>query len=338
MDVKNVRKLTLIINTLILFLVFGLAGFFYMCKATYLVWFSIPTALIYILGYFIIFVDRLDIYVRLVYLWITFYMSLTTICLGYKMGFHLYCLSMIPIIFCTEYIAEQIGKKKINAFAVSAVVVVCYLSSTGFVAFVGPIYEVDNRLAGLFWIFNSAIVLSFLIIYAGFMLKMVRNSENKLTVIAHTDKLTGLNNRHFMMKRLEESVKENDEKYIAMIDIDDFKKINDAYGHNTGDYVLSTISEIMKTTCKDSVISRWGGEEFLVMSEGAVNKDGLSLFESLRKNVENKDFVFEGNSFKVTITIGLSDHVKDRSVDQWINEADEKLYQGKNSGKNKVVV
>ncbi len=123
MDVKNVRKLTLIINTLILFLVFGLAGFFYMCKATYLVWFSIPTALIYVLGYFIIFVDRLDIYVRLVYLWITFYMSLTTICLGYKMGFHLYCLSMIPIIFCTEYIAEQIGKKKINAFAVSAVVV-----------------------------------------------------------------------------------------------------------------------------------------------------------------------------------------------------------------------
>ena len=93
----------------------------------------------------------------------------------------------------------------------------------------------------------------------------------------------------------------------------------------------------MKTTCKDSVISRWGGEEFLVMSEGAVNKDGLSLFESLRKNVENKDFVFEGNSFKVTITIGLSDHVKDRSVDQWINEADEKLYQGKNQGRNCVI-
>ncbi len=76
MDYKSVRKLTIIINTVILLLVIALGGFFYLSHTDYLVWFSIPTALIYVLGYFIIFVDRLDIYVRIVYLWITFYMSL----------------------------------------------------------------------------------------------------------------------------------------------------------------------------------------------------------------------------------------------------------------------
>lgn len=338
MDIKSLKKLTLTVNTVILFIVFGLAGFFAYCGATFLVWFSIPTALVYIIGYVLIAKERLDIYVRMVYFWLTLYMSITTVCLGYRMGFHLYCLSMIPIIFYTEYMAEKIGKSKVNAVIVSGIIVLCYIVATGYSAFNGPIYDVSNEIAGGFWLLNSAIVLYFLIIYSGIMLKMVGDYENKLTMIAHTDRLTGLYNRHFMMMKLEDTIKEGKKIFVTMSDIDNFKQINDHYGHNAGDYVLRTISQLMKENCSNSEISRWGGEEFLILSEGDVATNGYDMIEKLRKVIESYDFVFESDKIAVTITSGIADYRNEQSVDAWINEADEKLYIGKNSGKNKVVI
>ena len=122
-DLNRIRKFTYTINTVIMFLVIGLAGFFYLCKATVLIWFSIPTFLVYVIGYLVIAKDRLDIYVRLVYFWITLYMCVCTYCLGYKIGFHLYCLSMIPIIFYTEYwqtSSEGPGSMRLSRAASSA--------------------------------------------------------------------------------------------------------------------------------------------------------------------------------------------------------------------------
>ena len=337
MDLKNIKKLTLTINSIILVLVFGLAGFFHMCGARYLVLFSIPTALVYIFGYYFITHDRLDIYVRSVYIWLTLYMSVTTIGLGYKLGFHLYCLSMIPIIFYTEYMAGQLGKKKTNAVVVSVLIVLSYLFSTGYAAFSGPVYKVDNSIAGVFWLFNSAIVLYFLIVYSGIMLKMVGDSEKRLIVLAHTDRLTGLFNRHYMMSELEDAIRSDGGKFVAMADIDFFKRINDQYGHNAGDFVLRTISELMRQMGPDGKVSRWGGEEFLILSSGSA-KEGVKLMEKIRTTIESYEFTFEGKKIPVTITAGVSDYVKGTSVDEWINEADENLYFGKRNGRNRVVL
>lgn len=337
MDIKSIKKLTLTINTVILLLVFGLAGFFHLCGARYLVLFSFPTALVYIFGYYFITHERLDVYVRSVYIWLTLYMSVTTIGLGYKLGFHLYCLSMIPIIFYTEYMAEKLGRRKINAVVVSFLIVLAYLLSTGYAAFSGPVYEIDNSIAGIFWITNSAIVLFFLIIYSGIMLKMVGESEKRLIVLAHTDRLTGLFNRHYMMSELTEATKADGDRFVAMADIDFFKRINDQYGHNAGDFVLRTISELMQQMCPDGKVSRWGGEEFLILSSGSA-KEGVKLMEKIRTTIESHDFTFEGKKIPVTITAGVSDYVKGTSVDEWINEADENLYFGKRNGRNRVVL
>lgn len=337
-DLKSIQKLTYTINSIILMLVFGLAGFFVLCKATFLIWFSIPTALIYVIGFFLIYRERLDIYVRLVYFWLTLYMSVTTICVGYKFGFHLYCLSMIPIMFYTEYMAEKLNRTKINSILVSGIIVVCYLISTGYAAYIGPIYETDDRIAGVFWLFNSAIVLFFLVVYSGIMLKMVGNYEKKLKDIAHTDRLTGLYNRHFMMTKLEDTIRDGGEMFIAMIDIDNFKKINDTYGHNAGDYVLETLSDLMRANLKGSDISRWGGEEFLILSDGNAKDIGLGKLEALRKTVEDHDFVFEDQKMIITITSGIAGFHQELSVDQWVKKADDRLYFGKNNGKNRVVL
>lgn len=338
MYLERIKKLTYIINTVILLIVIVLAGFFFYCKADFLVYFSIPTAVVYVIGYYLIKIEKLDHYVRMVYLWITLYMSLTTVCLGYKLGFHLYCMSMIPIIFSTEYMAGKLSQKRVNASLISALIVICYLAATGYAAFAGPVYSVDDNIAGVFWLMNSVIVLSFLIIYSKVILKLVGDSENMLTEIAHTDRLTGLYNRHHMMESLNASANEEGERYVAMIDIDGFKQINDTYGHNAGDYVLRTVSQLMKETCKDCVISRWGGEEFLIMAKGKAECEGRETLETLRKKTDDYDFISGKKQIDVTITIGAADFKPEYSVDEWIRRADEKLYIGKNGGKNQVVI
>lgn len=338
MDLRRIRRFTYIINTIIFALVIGLAGFFYLCKATILLWFSIPTALVYVVGYFLIKKDRLDIYVRLVYFWITIYMCLCTVCLGYKIGFHLYCFSMIPIIFYTEYMADKLGKTKINAFVVSGIVAICYLLSTGYAAIFGPLYTTDNSIAGAFWATNSVIVIAFLVFYSRLILSLIGDYENKLQDAALKDQLTGLYNRHYMLDELDKTAAEGKEHFLAMVDIDDFKQINDQHGHNAGDFILASVARIMKETCTKSSISRWGGEEFLILTPGPINGTGFELIETLRKKIESEDFVFEGTKITVTITAGLAEFSADRSVDKWVDEADDKLYLGKGSGKNKVVV
>ena len=337
MELKDIKKFTFIVNTIILVLVFMLAAFFVYCKATFLVWFSIPTALVYVVGYFLIKNERLEIYTRVVYFWLTLYMCLCTVFLGYRMGFHLYCMSMIPISFYAEFMADKLGKKKLNAFATSGIIAFFYLVSTGYSASAGAIYEVDSTVRGLVWTMNSVITISFMIMYSRLVLNMIGDYEKKLKDVAHRDRLTGLYNRHFMMDEIEKAYKSEKTSFVIMSDIDNFKKINDQYGHNAGDYILVSIAKIMREACSETIVSRWGGEEFLILVTGIEEDRVLAGIEKLRKNIEAEDFVFDGQQIKVTITSGVAVRAAGQTIDGWINEADNKLYTGKNSGKNKVV-
>ena len=329
---KEIKNLTLAINATILIMVFALMGFFMICQARFLIWFSIPTAAVYIIGFFLIKKDKLNIYVRMVYGWLTLYMSLATICLGYGFGFHLYSMSMIPIIFYTEYMAYRLNTKSINAILYSVMVVIAYLASTGYAIYAKPIYETDVRIAGAFWVFNSLAVLSLVAFYSRLMIKMIIASEKELSDRANKDRLTHLYNRHYMMERLKEAYEDDKSYGIAMIDIDNFKSINDRYGHSAGDEVLRKVAKAIEETCTNCVVSRWGGEEFLILTNG-----DSELIEKLRQTVEDLSIEFEDKVIKVTLTAGFEPKNKELTLDKWIVSADEKLYRGKNSGKNRVV-
>ena len=337
MTTDKIKRVTYIINTVILLMVIFLLTFFIIFKATFMIYFSIPTMLVYIAGYFLVFKDRLDIYVVMVYFWLTLYMSVSTICMGNDYGFELYSMSMIPIIFVTEYMAFRIKRKRIKAFPFSIAIVVLYMISTFYVLHFGSVYEVEKNAAKIFWISNSLIVLSFLIFYSSFSVRNIIESENRLNNMAHLDNLTKLYNRYYMMDKLENIESAENTAFLAMIDIDDFKKINDIYGHNAGDYVLVHIADIMRSVCKKCTVSRWGGEEFLILYEDKIDKE-KNVFEKLRKAIDSEKFVFDDQEIKVTVTIGLAEKINDGPIDKWVQAADEKLYSGKKSGKNKVVI
>lgn len=171
----------------------------------------------------------------------------------------------------------------------------------------------------------------------------------ELKHMANNDFLTGLyNRRHFIRcvqdfanKKNQQQVKLEDSKgmYLAIFDIDNFKMINDTYGHGGGDYVLVVVSDIFKSVSNEQVIcSRWGGEEFILVSLETTLEEAYCLVESIRTQVEAYPFVHQEIPFKVTITGGLSKYYLEDSVERNITYVDKALYHGKEKGKNRTVI
>ena len=338
MDMQKVKKVSYIINTTIFLLVLGLMAFFFIFKVTFMTLFSIPTAFVYIIGYYLISKEKLDVYVRLIYFWITIYMGCSTVCLGNGFGFHLYCYSLIPIIFYTEYVSYKINRRVMKAVGISFCIIAVNLISTIYTAVCGAVYDRDPKISAVFLTVNSLSVFGFLVFYSSFMVRSAVSSEEKLSDLANVDQLTRLYNRRFMQNILEALPENSTEGSLAMADIDNFKMINDSYGHNAGDEVLRIVSQKMRQDCPDCKIARWGGEEFLILFPSGGISEGREVLENLRGDIAGEPVVFGEFRINVTLTIGLAPKAPDRSVDSWVQDADSKLYTGKTSGKNKIVV
>lgn len=158
------------------------------------------------------------------------------------------------------------------------------------------------------------------------------------------DGLTGLYNRRQFEIGLEQEfnrTKRHPSDFsLAMLDIDFFKKVNDTYGHQYGDYVLKTVADLMKQSFrKTDLLYRYGGEE-LVMIMPETNISGAEIpVQRLRNMVENYDFDYNGVKAKVTVSIGLTMNYQDiRTSTDLLKSADEALYRAKESGRNRVVL
>ena len=124
---------------------------------------------------------------------------------------------------------------------------------------------------------------------------------------------------------------------LAIFDIDDFKMINDTYGHVTGDYILKKVAQIVSEFLDDSFVCRFGGEEFVAVLKDSEEKPFVERLEELRKLIEKEVFEFENVQVHITTTIGAVKYIKDITIEKWLEFADRKMYAGKNSGKNKTV-
>ncbi len=159
--------------------------------------------------------------------------------------------------------------------------------------------------------------------------------------LSRRDHLTNLfNRRHFydVATKIYENYKRGTiDIAIAMIDIDNFKEINDTYGHAAGDLVLIHLGKILSRNLRSTdVICRFGGEEFCVLSTGLTARHHHDVFERLRKKVESSTVRTAQAAIRFTVSIGLTSRLGDNLTDM-IAEADALLYQAKKQGKNKVV-
>lgn len=160
-----------------------------------------------------------------------------------------------------------------------------------------------------------------------------------------TDMMTHLKLKYFFFNvlsdKLDQSIAQNLEVGVIMFDIDHFKSFNDTYGHACGDYVLISVSKIIRASIRQQdVASRYGGEEFTVMLPNTDKDNALAVAERIRSNVEKMEIVYEGQYMHVTISGGVSIYKSDvnpvKNAKELVEQADQALYVSKNSGRNRI--
>ncbi|MHB8156027.1 MAG: sensor domain-containing diguanylate cyclase [Desulfocucumaceae bacterium] len=165
----------------------------------------------------------------------------------------------------------------------------------------------------------------------------------KVNTMANTDFLTGLYNRTYFFNcfnKIFSEINEDQTLALAMFDIDNFKNVNDRYGHDTGDVVLKGLARIIKNQIrKDDIFARYGGEEFILVMQNITGEKGYERLNQIREAVQDKLFIHNGQSLSVTISIGaVYFSMGNDTQDTLIKKADLALYRAKKTGKNRIVV
>jgi diguanylate cyclase (GGDEF)-like protein len=161
----------------------------------------------------------------------------------------------------------------------------------------------------------------------------------RMTIV---DGLTQIHNKRYLSEALDREVlrarRHQRDLSVLMFDIDFFKRVNDQFGHLAGDYVLRELAKVVQERIRrDEVLARYGGEEFCIVLPETPLPGAAALADDLRERVEKHVFVFQGERMPVTISVGCAlMSSTDRTAAELIQRADEKLYEAKRSGRNRV--
>ena len=263
------------------------------------------------------------------------FIAVTTVMLGFNTGFHFYLIGLCVVSFFTSYFSRNRGIKGSLVWVGLSLVV--YLTLYLVTQYNAPYYTIDKWLEMTLFILHAIMVFVFVAGYLTIFLKYAFSLEKKITNESRTDELTQIANRYSLYDYFDQ-VEDKDPLYLALFDIDDFKVINDSYGHIAGDYILKRVAEIATSSLNDSFVCRYGGEEFVTVMNDPSDKSSFDKLEKFRKMIEKETFEFNGTEIKITVTIGVAKYPSGTSLEKWVELADKKMYAGKNSGKNVVVI
>ena len=275
---------------------------------------------------------------------IVLHATAATICLGLEPNFSMFLLMIIPLAFLMP------NKIKSVPFIVLFVSVSLYGVLNFFYSDSSRVlYDLDATSFDLVFYVINFIIGSAVLIYVAIIFMMMnkyvecrlRVQTEQLKTMASTDPLTKLNNRREMNRRLMEiydkCCEETSCYIIGIGDVDDFKKVNDTYGHDEGDEVLSTVASLVsKTLPNKGIAARWGGEEFLFVLPDADIDEGRKYADAIINAIKTHKFRSGDKEFSVTMTIGICLGTSSDKVDTVISTADARLYKGKQNGKAHV--
>lgn len=281
---------------------------------------------------------------------ITFFSSFATLLAGWDWGFMIYLIALTPVSFYLAYSSPQFGhgiKKPFFFVSLSMVVfVITRILSTR----ITPLYteRIFDQHMTLMYSVNAIISFFALLLFSILFTIEIRQNEIRLEEqysllesVSSKDPLTGLFNRRSMDKylitALEQSKGDGLVFSVILGDIDDFKRVNDTYGHNIGDQVLiqvaKTISENASEGCR---VCRWGGEEILIFIPENETVT-YEVAEKIRQSIEQIRVPFSADYVSVTMTFGIAEYSPGLPFNKLVSIADNRLYYGKRHGKNQVV-
>lgn len=311
-----------------------------------LMFFNILSVVVYIFCFLLCkFGHILPVYVSII-LEVTVYTVVSTYFIGLRCGTYCFLFSIIPIII---YFGSNLFKGKQRW----GVVLMLVLNFAVFVALyirfapIEPVYDLPPVTKLVLVVFSSFCMIFSTMFYNMIYIYMSENevttlekANQRLTTDASEDALTNLLNRRGFLPLIEDLMKDSSgEKFcIAFCDLDNFKTVNDSYGHEAGDEVLKHVTQLINQHMKECAVCRWGGEEIVILMRGFDIDSALKKAEELRVSIETEPTEFFNKKIFITVTIGLAQN--DESHDepeQIIKIADTRMYYGKQHGKNVVV-
>lgn len=326
---------------------FAFVILFRIMKAMFIMNFNIISVLLYLGLYFLCTEENQATVGTIAYFEIAVHGTIATLSVGWEYGFALYIVCVIPLAFYLSY-KRFVTPVVMCLTTVGLFIALKYITGVGIVQ---PFVQANLPIQAvtIIYIANSVVSFAMLVVLSlvyNISSRRVNNilklKNTQLQEFAYTDSLTKLQNRRSMFISIKESFRRAEDNgkafTIVLSDIDDFKTVNDTYGHNAGDLVLKEVSKLVTRTLPEKATAcRWGGEEILVLLPDCDLETGAEYADGLRKAVENMEFSWGDKRFHITMTFGVSENKGQLSVDKMVSNADKNLYSGKRNGKNCVV-
>lgn len=271
--------------------------------------------------------------------------------LGWDYGFSLYCVLMMPIALFMLYLYEKEKMNLKSALILNFITLLCVLASRVSVYINGPQITLNRDWAVAISTFNMFISGTSTLVFCGvfiyqrlYMDSKIRKQTEKLDFMANYDSLTMLRNRRNLRGILLKEYYKRKEKMIhepmciALGDIDNFKKINDIYGHDCGDMVLVKLGSIFINRMKNKgYVARWGGEEMLFFLPMNL-QEAKKIMNDILEEINDFVFTYNNRDFSVSMTFGITEYQEGKTLDEMLIKADMLMYQGKEAGRNRIIV
>ncbi len=332
---KTIRKTCYTANVAYLLLHLYYMTLFLFAKLYVMAWVCAGIAVLYGLFFLLIHSKKYYPYVLCCGNEFLLFIIFASVMVGFSTGFHFFLIAFCIVSFFTTYFSKK--KQLKGSFVWVGLSVVIYLSLFFVSEFVDPIYPVEKWLEITLFTTHAVIVFGLITLFLTIFMRYAMSLEKKIMNESRTDELTKISNRYGLYDYFDQ-IADRSNKVLAFFDIDDFKAINDTYGHVAGDVVLRKVAEIATKVLENGFVCRYGGEEFVVVLDESDGGPIIDRLETFRKAIEENVIDFEGSTLNPTVTIGAVKYRDKLTLMQWVELADQKMYSGKKSGKNKIVM
>jgi diguanylate cyclase (GGDEF)-like protein len=323
--------------------------YFYAVGSYFMSVFNVLSVVFYI-SLFIVFLNKKYLGVMIfLFIEVCVHAFFASVTLGLSSGFEMFIICVVFSIFHVKRIT-QASRKVIYVLYLFAflTLISMRLGPYMFDLSMFSIYPEEGALTFIF-IFNAVIAFVVVLLFLNIFLDDVekdktqlRRQNARLLELSRIDPLTGLLNRRAMKQRLEDAfyAKSNYELdyVVAIIDVDDFKRINDQFGHSCGDQVLKKIADIIRQKIRETDYAcRWGGDEILILLNNSFLEGAIATITRIQQEIGATPVVYNQTNVSVTVTAGVCSSEYFYLLQDVIVEADRRLYIGKRKGKNQIV-
>ena len=281
---------------------------------------------------------KLNAFLILSFINLLTYLTIVVLLMGWGAGYQVWIFAILCAYYLPFYtIVKNSFNKRLPGFIICIVYFLLYFLSPKLTFMRLDVSLVELKILYIYNALLTAICISGFCYY--YSSRSIFN-RNKIKERSYHDTLTSLPNRYAIEETINNLIATSTRNkiFVAMTDIDFFKKVNDKYGHLAGDEVLKEFANLLRTLERNGLfVGRWGGEEFIVICSSHTLDEFYKIMDKFRKKIHNHKVKYGNRNIKIAISGGISEYEKGMPIKRLVELADNKLYEAKEAGRNRIV-